>query len=158
MSTSPALRATLAIAAAALVSGCSTWGPEGGPGGDSSATAAASSSTSPSTETDPAVAATKGPDGIQRITIQAGDDLRYRPALVTAHPGIIEITVHNTGVTPHTLTFQPPVPGSASGSGIDNLNGGRTQTIRITITQPGRYTFQCAYHATNGMQGTLDIH
>lgn len=158
MSTSPALSATLTIAAVALISGCSTWGPEGGPGGDSSATTATSTPPSQPAATGPATSATQGPDGIQRITIQAGDDLRYRPALITAHAGTIEITVHNTGVTPHTLTFQPPLPGPASGSGIDNLNGGQTQTIRIAITQPGHYAFQCAYHATNGMQGTLDIH
>lgn len=148
-------RRLLAIALAAvipLLGGCSMWGPEGGPGGAGGGTTG-----TPTSADGPEVQATTGPDGVQRITIQATDTLHFQPAAVRAHTGTLEITVHDAGVTPHTFTFPVPPPGIAPGAGIDNLNGGQTRTFRLTITTPGRYAFQCAYHATNGMRGVLDL-
>lgn len=134
------------LALTLLLTGCSLWGPEGGPGGGTGATGPANP---PAARP---VTAVTGPDGVQRITIQATDTLQFQPSLIRAHPGVIDITVHNTGVTPHTFTL-PALPTA----GIDNLNGGQTRTIHLTITRPGHYAFQCAYHATNGMHGELDI-
>jgi plastocyanin len=139
-----ARRLGIALAAACLVglSGCTIWGPEGGPGGAGIATG-----DEPAT----AVGATLGPDGVQRIEVTVGDNLRFSPSLVRARPGVIEFVFHNTGATAHDIRVEP----GASATG--NLNGGQTRTIRVTVEQPGQYPFPCLYHVSSGMQGTLEV-
>jgi plastocyanin len=136
-------------AVCACLAGCSAWGPEGGP-----RTAGAPPAATPTPEAAP-VAATASPesDGVQRITVTVDDRLRYDPALIHARIGTVELTVRNTGSTPHTLV----VPDLGPGAGVDNLDGGRVQTIRLTFTRPGRYAFDCAYHVANGMTGTIEV-
>lgn len=125
------------------LAGCALWGPEGGPGGAGVA--------APSTSAEVAVEATPGPDGVQRIDVTAGDDLRFTPSLVRARTGVIEFVFHNTGTTAHDVRVEPGT--DATG----NLNGGDTRTLRLTVTQPGRYPFPCLYHVSSGMTGTLEV-
>jgi plastocyanin len=114
---------------------------EGGPGG---------SGVEPPAATAPdAVTAVLGADGVQRVEVILGDDLRFRPALVRARPGIIELTFRNAGATPHDVEL----PRGATG----NLNGGQASTVRVSIDAPGRYPFPCRYHVSSGMSGTLDV-
>ncbi|MCP2329259.1 plastocyanin [Hamadaea flava] len=138
------LVAVLTLASAA---GCAVWGTEGGPGGAGAALPTATASVAPS----PAVAV-KGSDGVQRIEVAIGDDLRLHPDVVRATTGTIEITFRNTGVTPHDISVDT-VPGVDGG----NVNGGQTKTVTVTVTQPGTYPMPCAYHVTSGMQGTLEV-
>lgn len=128
-----------------LLTGCSVWGPEGGPGG------AGISAASPSASAAAAVA-TPGADGIQRIEIIVGDDLRFVPARVRAHPGVIELTFRNAGQTPHDIRVAGPAP-----LGTGNVNSGETRSVRLTVEQPGTYPFPCLYHETSGMVGTLEV-
>jgi plastocyanin len=140
-------RILLAVVTAGLalsLGGCSLWGMEGGPGGTGAVGPSASSGPSP-------VDAVAGPDGVQRITITMGDDLRLHPSLVRAHPGAIEFTFRNTGATPHDVEFQ----GVAGGTG--NLNGGASTTVRVSVAQPGTYPFPCVYHQSSGMTGSLIV-
>jgi plastocyanin len=134
----------LGLAALLGLDACSLWGMEGGPG-----TAGAAEPTGTVTPVD----ATAGPDGIQRVTITMGDDLRLHPSLVRAHAGTVELTFRNTGITPHDIEVQ--LPSGESGTG--NLNGGAATTVRITVSQPGTYPFPCLYHQSSGMQGTLVV-
>ncbi|MEW9519697.1 cupredoxin domain-containing protein [Streptomyces tubercidicus] len=97
--------------------------------------------------------AKKGTDGVQRITVTVDDRQRFFPSHIRARPGALVITVRNTGGTPHTLTLQGRA--EHAGSGMDNLNGGRRGSIRLTFTGPGRYAFFCAYHAGVGMEGEI---
>jgi plastocyanin len=136
----------LAVAGLLALGGCSLWGVEGGPGGIGAARATASTGPTP-------VDATAGPDGVQRIDITMGDDLRLHPSLVRAHPGLIEFTFHNNGSTPHDIEFQLP----AGQSGTGNLNAGAAATVRVRVDQPGSYPFPCLYHQSSGMQGTLVV-
>lgn len=136
--------ALLAVGVAVLPGGCALWGWEGGPGGGGPAAPA-----TPSTVGAEAVA---GADGVQRMDIVAGDDLRLTPPVVRARPGMVELRFRNVGVTPHT--FEARVP-SAPGTG--NLNGGEERTLRISVTGPGRYSVPCLYHASSGMDATLEI-
>jgi plastocyanin len=135
----------MALALATLVSltGCSIWGPEGGPGG------AGIAGGSPSAQNP--VVATAGPDGVQRIDVTAGDDLRFTPSLVQAHPGVIDFVFHNAGTTAHDIAVEP---GSVA---TGNLNGGEARTVRVRVDKPGRYPFPCLYHVSSGMTGTLEV-
>lgn len=131
---------------AASLSGCGIWGPEGGPGG--AGIVAPTVSTNAAT-----VDAVLGADGVQRVEVSAGDDLRFSPARVRAHLGTIEFVFHNVGNTPHAVEVS--VGSSAPGSG--NMNGGQSQTVRVTVTAPGEYPFPCVYHVSSGMVGTLVV-
>lgn len=136
-------KALLLAGAVMLLSGCSVWGPEGGPGG------AGIASATPSVASVDAVA---GPDGVQRVEVSAGDDLQFVPAVVRARTGVIEFTIRNIGQTPHDVRLEAPAP-----AGTGNLNAGQTMVIRVTVDRPGRYPFPCLYHVSSGMRGILDV-
>jgi plastocyanin len=138
------------------LTGCAMWGPEGGPGG--------SGLKGPPTATaEPAVDTTAGPDGVQHIDIDAGDNLRFTPAAVRARPGVLELVFHNVGTVPHDMEIEVGAASGAPGSvdngdpGTGNLNGGQSATVRIMLSKPGRYAFVCTYHVSSGMQGTIQI-
>jgi plastocyanin len=133
----------LAMATLMCLTGCSIWGPEGGPGGAGIAGASAS--------TQVPVMASIGPDGVQRIDVTAGDDLRFTPSLARARPGVIDFVFHNAGTTAHDIAVEP---GAAT---TGNLNGGEARTVRVRIDKPGRYPFPCLYHVSSGMTGTLEV-
>lgn len=141
-----AIPMAVAVAVVVTLAGCGIWGPEGGPGGAGLAAPTSSATAGP-------VEAVLGADGVQRIEVSAGDDLRFTPSWVRARPGVIEFVFHNRGTTPHAV--QVEVDSSAPGTG--NLNGGQTQTVRVNVSVPGRYPFPCVYHVSSGMQGTLEV-
>lgn len=124
-------------------SGCSIWGAEGGPGGAGIAVG--------SEPTQAPVETTVGADGVQRIDVTVGDDLRFAPSFVRARPGLIEFVFHNRGTVAHDIRVEPGT--GATG----NVNGGQVGTVRVTVEQPGRYPFPCLYHVSSGMQGTLEV-
>jgi plastocyanin len=131
------------VAALLSLGGCAFWGPEGGPGGSGIAPPASAAETP--------VEAAAGADGVQRIEVTMGDDLRFTPSLVRARPGVIEFVFRNTGGTAHDVRVEP-------GTGdTGNLNQGQSGTVRVTVERPGRYPFPCLYHLSSGMQGTLEV-
>jgi plastocyanin len=135
----------LAVLVVGFLAGCSLWGPEGGPGG------AGIGAASPSATAAVALA-TPGADGIQRIEITVGDDLRFIPSHVRAHPGVIELSFRNSGQTPHDVRVAGPAT-----AGTGNVNSGETRSVRLTVDRPGTYPFPCLYHETSGMIGTLEV-
>ncbi len=137
---------SLAVAALLALGACSLWGAEGGPGGIGAADPSASAGPTP-------VLASTGPDGIQRIDISMGDDLRLHPAVVRAHPGTVEFTFHNAGAVPHDIEFQLPTGQVGTG----NLDAGASTTVRVTLSSPGTYPFPCLYHQSSGMSGTVIV-
>ena len=137
-------RSLVVVPLVLALGGCSIWGMEGGPGGAGAAAPSTSGSAVPSAD------AVAGADGVQRIEITAGDDLRFTPSVVRAHPGTVEFTFRNVGSTPHSVRV-------VAGAGTGNLNGGQTATVRVTVDQPGTYPFPCLYHVASGMQGTLIV-
>ena len=145
--------AALLVTALAIsgASGCALWGPEGGPGGAGLA--------APTASAEAAVEAVLGPDGVQRVEVTAGDDLRFSPSVVRARPGVIEFRFRNIGMTPHDvrLTVTGAEDRGNTTPGTGNLNGGHAQTVRITVDRAGRYPFPCLYHVSSGMQGTLEV-
>ncbi|MEV4411655.1 cupredoxin domain-containing protein [Catellatospora sp. NPDC049609] len=146
MTTPPRLATyAAALALTAALSGCSLWGLEGGP--DAQGAALPSLAAQPE-----GVVATTGADGVQRIEITVDDKLRMTPDVVTAHPGRIELTFRNIGLTPHDIALRLP---TATATG--NLNGADTRTLTIDVTEPGTYPLPCLYHGTSGMRATLHI-
>ncbi|WP_412539583.1 cupredoxin domain-containing protein [Longispora sp. K20-0274] len=126
-----------------LLGGCAVWGPEGGPNGVGIAKPSAVATTPTATD------AILGADGVQRVTITVTDRLRFEPSEVRANVGTIEFTIRNTGGSPHTF--------GVGADKLDNINGGETRTLRVTVDRPGSYPYPCAYHGSVGMRGTLDV-
>jgi plastocyanin len=150
--------ATGALVVLALT-GCSLWGMEGGPGGAGAAVPSGSAAQS-------TVDAVVGPDGVQRVTVTLGDDLRMHPAEVRARPGRIEFTFHDTGALPHEVHVTTDTGGGQTGGASQtggagqaadtgNLDSGQSAVVTVTVRRPGRYPFPCVYHESSGMVGTL---
>jgi plastocyanin len=133
----------LAALGALAAAGCSVWGPEGGPGG---------SGIPAPTQTEAApVLATMGADGVQRVEITVGDDLRFQPSFVQARPGEVEFVFRNAGATAHNVRVSP------GDQTTGNMGEGAVATVRISVDRPGRYPYPCLYHVSSGMTGTLEI-
>jgi plastocyanin len=152
----------MAVTGATVLAGCSIWGPEGGPGGSGL-------KGPPPATAEPVVDATVDPDGVQRVQIEAGDNLRFTPAAIRARPGVLELVFHNVGTVPHDVEIQvggdATAPAGGGGAGLvdsgnpstGNVNGGQSATVRVSLTGPGRYPFICTYHVSSGMRGTIQI-
>jgi plastocyanin len=94
-----------------------------------------------------------GPDGVQAIDINVGDDYRFTPAVIDAQVGRIRLTVHHVGHgAPHTL-YGAAVPGMRVGL----LRPGETRSVQFTASQPGRYGFVCTIHEAQGQTGILVV-
>lgn len=102
-------------------------------------------------DTIPAVA-TPGPNGTQVVAVTVSDTLRFVPSILEAHPGRIEIIVHNVGNTPHDLVFGPPLS-----LGTPIIDAGESRALLLTVTRPGSYPFSCSYHVSLGMTGRLVV-
>jgi plastocyanin len=92
-------------------------------------------------------AATVG--GVQHLTVDAGDDLRYAQTDLHAHTGIVAITFVVTGVDEHDLTFADGPMG-----GTSEIADSST-TITLHFNTPGVYHFLCTVHPR--MRGTLTV-
>jgi plastocyanin len=91
--------------------------------------------------------------GVQQITVAAGDDNRFSPAIIDATVGKIRLTLKHTGTgAPHTL-YGAAVPGMR----VPLVRAGESQTIQFTASQPGRYGFICTIHQAQGQTGTLVV-
>jgi len=99
----------------------------------------------------PPVVASAGADGVQTVTIDTDDGLRFRPSVIQMRPGKLVIRLHDGGSTPHNLLFV------ADNRGIRNVDGGSTREATFTISSPGTYEFVCTYHERLGMKGSLVV-
>jgi plastocyanin len=97
------------------------------------------------------VTATVGADGDQRVDIDATDADRFVPDVVVVHPGRVTLAVHNTGGVPHTLE----IPSLNVDTG--NIAGHKVKVVSFSVDKPGSYHFDCAYHVTLHMEGTLKV-
>ncbi|HWB66588.1 MAG TPA: cupredoxin domain-containing protein [Mycobacteriales bacterium] len=100
------------------------------------------------------VAASVGPHGGQRVSIDATDMLRFAPMRITAAPGTLTITLHDTGSYPHNIDF--PSLHVRSGD-VNGDPGSMSTTVTLHLRKPGRYPFKCTYHSTAGMTGVLIV-
>jgi plastocyanin len=150
--------AVIMIVVGLSAGGCSVWGMEGGPGGAGAAVATTSTSADP-------VDAVLGPDGIQRITVSLGDDLRMHPSVVRARLGTVAITFHNVGAVPHEIRLVVGRGGTGCASGITcistvdsgNLDAGASSVVGVSVDRPGILPLICIYHQSSGMTGSLVV-
>jgi len=90
----------------------------------------------------------------QQVTIAGTDALRFSPMTVRLHTGTVRITLMDMGAYPHNIVI--PALGFTSPTVTGTL--GDTQfSFTVTFTRPGRYAFQCQYHASAGMTGTFVV-
>jgi plastocyanin len=93
-------------------------------------------------------------NGVQQITVNAGDDLRFTPAVITVHPGQVELIVKNTGQgAPHNLQF----PGLPVQDWIPLTSAGNTNSVTFTAPAAGTYQFVCSIHERQGQTGQLIV-
>jgi plastocyanin len=94
-----------------------------------------------------------GPGGVQQVVVNAGDDLRFSPAVVDVTVGRIRLTLRHSGHgAPHTL-YAADVPGLR----VPLVRPGDTQSVQFTASRPGRYRFVCTIHEAQGQTGTLVV-
>lgn len=92
-------------------------------------------------------------DGVQQVTITAGDTYRFDPSTITVHPGRVRVVLVNRGKgAPHDWTL-PDVPGAATSL----ASAGETRVATFTAPAPGSYAFSCTIHRNQGQTGTLVV-
>jgi plastocyanin len=97
------------------------------------------------------VSVTPGPGGVERIVVDANDADRFVPDTLVVRPGKVTMVVRNTGVVPHTLEIP------SLGVNTGNIGKHQTRQVSFTVRRPGTYPFDCAYHLTLHMDGTLRV-
>jgi plastocyanin len=90
-------------------------------------------------------------NGVQQLTIDAGDDLRFQQTNLQAHTGKITITLHVTGDVPHNLIL---ANGPLANTGTGTVSKG-SNSITLTFAKPGTYNYLCTIHPK--MKGTITI-
>lgn len=127
--TSPAtLARTLGglLAATVLLTSCGGGGGAGAGGGSESGTS---------------IDATGAADA-QTVTVESNDKLEFEPATVRAKVGVLTLIHRNAGEIPHNLTFEDDALGAT-----ETIGGGQEETLRVTFSKPGTYTFVCTIHS-----------
>lgn len=92
-------------------------------------------------------------DGVQQVTISADQRYRFSPSTITVHPGKVRITLTHVGTgAPHdwSLTGFPD-------DNVPLVTPGQSKSVEFTAPAPGRYTFVCTIHLTQGQTGTLIV-
>lgn len=90
----------------------------------------------------------------QAVTISGTNALRFAPMTVRLHTGTVRITLMDMGAYPHNIVI--PALGVTSPT-VTGDPGGMRVSFTVTFTRPGRYAFQCQYHASAGMTGTFVV-
>ena len=92
-------------------------------------------------------------DGVQQVTVTAGDDYRFTPDTITVHPGQVTITLINMGTgAPHNLSVL-----GFPADFVPLASAKQTTSATFTAPAPGRYQFVCTIHVAQGQTGTLVV-
>jgi plastocyanin len=92
-------------------------------------------------------------NGVQQVTIYAGDTFRFSPDVITVHPGPVRVLLVHTGSgAPHDLQ----VVGFPTDF-VPLVSPKGTSSATFTAPAPGRYTFICTIHQAQGQVGTLIV-
>jgi plastocyanin len=130
------------LTAAGLLAGCST-----------------EPAVPPPTEARPGVGeVTTAADGVQEITLQTQDDYVFTPDRFTVAPGPVRLTVVNVATdTTHNFRFTPDAGPAEIDEEIPLLAPGDEKTIEFTVTDPGKYPFECSFHVQLNQVGTMTV-
>jgi plastocyanin len=92
-------------------------------------------------------------NGLQTVTVTAGNTYRFSPSTITVHPGQVKITLVNNGSgAPHNWTLMG-LPGAAT----TQVGAGASASVTFTAPAPGTYTFVCTIHERQGQVGKLVV-
>ncbi|MGA8114917.1 MAG: cupredoxin domain-containing protein [Actinocatenispora sp.] len=92
-----------------------------------------------------------GPDGGQTIRVVGNERMQFVPNVIKAHTGRLRIVLAVTGATPHNLK----VPTKHASTGM--VQKGKTDSVEVDLSRPGRYDFLCTYHEQHGMTGVIEV-
>lgn len=92
--------------------------------------------------------------GVQVITLTTGNDLRFHPSTIVAHPGRLRIVLHNTARSgaPHNLQVT-----GLPGAFVPTVGASNSTMATFTAPAPGEYTFVCTIHEAQGQTGKLIV-
>jgi plastocyanin len=92
-------------------------------------------------------------NGLQQVTVRAGDTDRFDPSTITVRPGPVHIVLVNDGSgKPHDWTLLA-LPNART----TLIGAGASTSVTFTAPAPGRYTFVCTVHQKQGQTGTLIV-
>jgi plastocyanin len=92
-------------------------------------------------------------NGVQQITVKAGDDFRFHPATIVVHPGEVRLILKHTGTgAPHDWRLN-----GFPADSVPLTSAGQTKAVTFMAPSPGRYKFVCSIHVAQGMVGTLIV-
>lgn len=99
------------------------------------------------------VTLTPAADGTQSVEVDAGDDFRFRPSLINARPGPVQLTLKHVGKgAPHNWQAA-----QLSGASVPLTTAGQSNSVRFSIGRPGDYRFICSIHENQGQVGRLVV-
>jgi len=117
-------------------------------------TGCSSSSSSPSSSPASSGPSSTAATGSSVITVHTTDALRFQPAAITVHGLTAKIKLVNDGSYPHNLMVPSLHFTSKTVSGDP---GSQSTTFTLHFTKPGKYPFECTYHASAGMKGEFTV-
>ena len=105
--------------------------------------------------------ATTGPDGIQKVSVTAGE-YYFDPNHIIVKVNVpVELSVKKEGgIAPHDIDMHSPEAGMEFHESLEK----EPKTITFTPTKTGQYPFSCTKrflffrsHADRGMRGTIEV-
>lgn len=91
-------------------------------------------------------------NGVQQVTVTAGNTYRFDPSTIIVHPGRVRIVLINNGSgAPHDWSLL----GMAATAPL--VGGGASSSVTFIAPAPGRYPFVCTIHSAQGQTGTLVV-
>lgn len=90
----------------------------------------------------------------QQITVYTDDSYNFYPKTIHATTGTLVLTLTNEAKSStHNLLFDAGGPAK----GIDYLPPGKSKTITVNLPTAGSFGFNCSFHLSMGMVGTLIV-
>lgn len=117
-------------------------------------TACSSKPTAKATSKHPSEATATVSNGQQSITVYTDDSYNFYPKTIHATTGTLVLTLTNEAKSStHNLLFDAGGPTK----GIDYLPPGKSKTVTVNLPTAGSFGFNCSFHLSMGMVGTLIV-
>lgn len=92
-------------------------------------------------------------DGVQQVVVTTDQSYRFDPSTITVHPGKVRIVLRHVGTgAPHNWSLL-----GFPDAFVPLVTPGEQKSIEFTAPAPGKYTFVCTIHVTQGQTGTLIV-
>src|SRR4051794_38925834 len=97
------------------------------------------------------------------VTVKKSNDFRFLLSKTVVSKGIVTFRFANQGQLPHNFHLCSSNKGgtlnACKGKGTPTISGGKSATLRVVLTKPGRYEYLCTVpgHAAAGMKGLITV-